>query len=93
VAHGLRRRAAPHGKAEDFEFPDDALQRQTQPIADAHPMCGLDPFRIEMDLAAVDGGRCQAAGLEKSRVPQPFIEAMVISFFLCCHKYLIWCEL
>jgi hypothetical protein len=26
-------------------------------------------------------------------VPQPFIEAMVISFFLCCHKYLIWCEL
>jgi hypothetical protein len=34
-------------------------------------MRGLDPFRIEMDLAAVDGGRREAAGLEKSGVPEP----------------------
>lgn len=92
MGRGLRRRPAPRGKPENCKFPHDALQRQTHAIADAHPVRRFDAFRVEMDFAAVDGSGCQAARLEKSGMPKPFIETMVISFFFGCHKYLIWSE-
>ena len=82
----LGRRAAPRGKAENFKFPHDPLQRQTQTIADAHVMRRFYAFRIKMDLAAVDGGRCQAARFEKPGMPEPFVEPMVLGFFRRCHK-------
>ena len=82
----LGRRAAPHGKAENLELSDDALQRQAQAIADAHPMRRLDAFRIEMNLTAVDGRRRKTPRLEKPGMPEPFVEAVIVGFFLGCHK-------
>ena len=82
----LGRRPAPHGKSENFELPHDTLQRQTQTIADAHPMRRLYPLRIQMHFAAVDGRRRKTSRLEKPGLPEPFIEAMVVGLFLGCHK-------
>jgi hypothetical protein len=82
----LGRRPAPHGEPQNFELPDDPLQRQTQTIADPHPMRRLHPFGIHMNFAAIDGRRRKTSRLEKPGVPEPFIEAMIVGSFLGCHK-------
>ena len=38
----------------------------------------LDPLRVQMHFAAVDGRRRQAARFVKTRMPQPFVEAVTI---------------
>jgi hypothetical protein len=46
----------------------------------------LDAFRIQMDLAAVDGRRRETSSLEEPGVPQPFVQSMIITILLGCHK-------
>jgi hypothetical protein len=73
-------RTTPLRKAQDFEFGDHPLQRQTQTIAYAHAVRGLNPFRIQMDFAAIDGRGRETARFEEPRVPQPFVQTMAIAF-------------
>src|SRR6478735_6330447 len=50
----------------------------THALTDAHDVCGLHPFAVELDLAAADGVRCQGARLEQAHMPQPFVDAVAV---------------
>ncbi len=69
VRERLGSRPAPHGQAADFEFRQDSLQRQTHMIANSNTMRGLDALGIQVNLAAVDGGRGETAGFEEPDMP------------------------
>jgi len=69
VNERLGSRPAPHRQAENFEFRDDSLQRQTQMIAHSNTMRGLDAFRIQTHLAAIDCRGRETASLEEPGVP------------------------
>jgi len=86
VRECLGRRPAPHGQAADFEFRHDSLQRQAHMIANSNAMRGLYALGIQMNLAAVDGRRREAAGFEEPGMPQPFVQAMIITVLISCHK-------
>ena len=43
----------------------------------------LDALAVQVDLAAVDGGRCQAAGLLEAGCPQPLVNAH-------CFRVIAW---
>lgn len=63
------RSTAPLGQSLDVEFRDDALQRQTDLIPDAHAMRWLHALAVQVNLAAVDCGGRETAGFVKARVP------------------------
>lgn len=77
---------APRRQAAHFEFRNYTLQRQTQAIANANAMRRLDAFGIQVHLAAVDGHGRKTARLEEPDVPQPFVQAMIIGFFVGWHN-------
>jgi hypothetical protein len=66
--------AAALGQPQHLEFGDDPLQGQTEPVADADAVSGLDALGVQMHLAAVDGGGGQGTGFVKSGVPEPFVQ-------------------
>src|ERR1700688_1720178 len=68
------------GKAENLELRDDALQRQAQAVADAHPMSRFHPVGVQVNFAAGDRGGGQASRLVKPAMPQPFVQSMNIGF-------------
>jgi hypothetical protein len=55
-------------------------------IADSHTMRRLDAFRIQMDLAAVDGRGRETSSFEEPGMPQPFVQTMIVGVLLGCHK-------
>jgi hypothetical protein len=81
----LCRGAAPRRQAEYFEFGHDALQRQAHVIANSNAMRRFDALRIEMDLTAIDGSGGETSRLEESGMPQPFVQAMIVTLLCCCH--------
>jgi hypothetical protein len=85
VALRFRRGSAPLGQPQHLEFGDDSLQRQADAIADADAVRGLDPLGVQMHLASGDRGAGQGAGFVKSRIPEPFVQAMDLGFVVRFH--------
>jgi hypothetical protein len=77
-------RTASQRQTQDFEFRNDALQRQAQVIAYPYAVRGLHSLGIQVHFAAIDGGRRETSRFEKSGMPQPFVQTMAIDF-LGCH--------
>jgi hypothetical protein len=83
----LGSRPAPYGQAADFEFSHNSLQRQAHTIANSNTVRRLDALGIQVDFAAVDGRRRETASLEESDMPQPFVQAMIVTVLIGCHKH------
>jgi len=44
----------------------------------------FDALGIEVDLAAVDGGRRETSRLEEPGVPQPLVQAVIVTLLINC---------
>jgi hypothetical protein len=76
----LRRGTAPQWKAQHLEFRNDALQRQTNTVPDAHAMRRFHSLGVQMNFAAGDGRRGKASRFVKAAMPEPFVQSVTVAF-------------
>ncbi len=79
--------SAPRWRTSNLELGDDTLEREAHEIADSHPVRRFDALAVEMRFAALNRGGGEAAGLVKSNVPKPLVEALGFGTGFARHAY------
>src|SRR6478736_6741864 len=82
---GLRGWPASRRQCQHVHFDGAFGNGDADALPDAHDVCGLHAFAIQLDLAAADGIRCQRARLEQTHMPQPFVDAVPVGIGVGCH--------
>ncbi len=75
VGASFAARTASDGDAFDVQLEPLAVADDAQAVADLDLPRGLDPLTVDLDMPAIDRFLRETASLEKSRAPQPFVDA------------------
>lgn len=75
---GRRGRTAPVRQGQYFHLDAALPERHGDPLTDAQRMGGLHTLAVNLHLAAGHGVRGQRAGLEKTHMPQPLVDAVAV---------------